>query len=332
MPFDATTHETLGDRAAQVDDNGIARRIVNMQEQHAEMLMDMMVMEGNQTAGHKETIMTGLPTVTWRRLNTGVQPSKGRYSTVEFSTGQMQAYAEVDRELLRLHNFDPVWRANKEVGFLEAFAQDASETLIYGNEAVNPEKFTGLAAYYNDLSAESADNIIDAGGTSGELRSIYLVVFGPNSVYGIVPKGMPTGLEVRDLGEATAENVDGSNGMAQVFRSQYVQNLGLVVADWRQVVRIANIPKSLIVKDAATGPDIPDLLFQAMERIHNINNGRAAFYMPRDIRTAIRQQCAYATQNSTLEIKNVGGVQTYEFQGLPLRRVDKMAVTETRVQ
>jgi len=115
------------------------------------------------------------------------------------------------------------------------------------------------------------------------------------------------------------------------YRTHYRWDAGLSLRDWRYVVRIANIDISAIVKDAATGPDLPDLMFRAMDLVPNLGAGRPAFYMSRGMRTGLRRQVPYATQSSTLEMENVGGKMVTSFQGVPIRRVDALATSETAV-
>jgi len=80
-----------------------------------------------------------------------------------------------------------------------------------------------------------------------------------------------------------------------------------------------------------SGAHLPELMFQAIERIPNLGRVRPAFYMSRDIRTVVRQQVAAATDGSTLEFRDVGGIPVMFMHEVPLRRVDKLSVDEARV-
>jgi hypothetical protein len=79
-----------------------------------------------------------------------------------------------------------------------------------------------------------------------------------------------------------------------------------------------------------TGANLPDLMFQALERVHSMN-GRAAWYMDRGIATKLRQQSASAVKQSTLEVEQVGGVMVTSFGGVPIRRVDVLSPDEALV-
>ena len=67
---------TLADIAKRTDPDGKISSIVELLSQTNEMLPDMLWKEGNLATGERTTVRTGLPTVAWRLLNQGVQPSK----------------------------------------------------------------------------------------------------------------------------------------------------------------------------------------------------------------------------------------------------------------
>ena len=64
-----------------------------------------------------------------------------------------------------------------------------AETIFYGDTRINPQRFTGLSARYNDKSAKNAKNIVDAGGTGSNLTSVWLVVWGAIPFMEFSPKG-----------------------------------------------------------------------------------------------------------------------------------------------
>lgn len=327
----ADTHPTLLDLSKRMDPDGKIAGIVELLNQTNEMLPDMTWLEGNLPTGHRTTVRTGLPAPTWRKLYGGVQPTKSKTAQVTDNTGMLEAYAEVDKALADLNGNSAEFRLSEDRPHIEGMNEEIQQTTLYGNEGTEPEAFTGIMPRYNSLSAENADNIIDAGGTGTDNGTILLVVWGPNTVHGIVPKGSTAGLQTEDKGQVTIESIDGVGGRMEAYRTHYRWDAGLSVRDWRYIVRIANIDKSNLTKDAATGADLMDLMFQAIERIPAMGMGRAAFYMSRDMRTKVRQQGAYATKNSTLQISDVGGVPLMMFGGVPLRRVDAMAGDEARV-
>lgn len=327
----AVTHPTLLDLAKRTDPNGQIATIVEILNQTNEMLDDMVWLEGNLTTGHRTTIRTGLPTPTWRKLYGGVQPTKSTTAQITDTTGMLEAYAEVDKALADLNGNTAAFRLSENTPHIEGMGEEIQDTLLYGNEGSEPEAFTGLSPRFNSLSAPNAQNIIVGGGSDTDNGSIWLIVWGPNTVHGIVPKGSVAGLQFEDKGQVTIENVDGAGGRMEAYRSHYRWDAGLTVRDWRYVVRIPNIDKSLLTVSMTTGADLADLMFQAMELIPNMGSGRAAFYMSRSMRTMFRRQQSYKVKDSTLTFSDVGGRRTMSFQDVPIRRVDKLAADETLV-
>lgn len=323
---------TLLDWKQSLDPNGQAATVIEMLHETNEILADMTFMEGNLPTGHRSVIRTGLPTPTWRKLYGGVQPNKSQRAQITDSCGMLEAYNEIDKALVDLANDGNAFRLSEATAEIEGMSQELAETLFYGDETVNPERFTGLAPRFNSLSAANADNIIDAQGTDTDNASIWLVGWGPNTCHGIVPKGSTAGIQVNDKGQVTIENADGSNGRMEAYRMHFRLDCGLCVRDWRYVVRICNIDRSLLSADASTGANLPDLMFEAMERLGPMGgNVRGVFYMDRSVRTKFRQQLASLTKSSTLTYENVGGHKAMMFNEIPIRRCDKLAVDEARV-
>ena len=325
---------TLMDLAKATDPDGGIADIVEILAETNEVLDDMTWVEGNLTTGNRTSIRTGLPTPTWRKMYGGVQPDKGSQAQVDDTCGMLEAYAEVDKALADLSNNTAAFRMVEEKAHLEGLNQEIVDTLFYGNEDSEPEAFTGFSPRFNDLSADNADNIIAGGGSGSDNASIWLVVWSPQTCFGIIPKGSVAGLQRSDLGEVTIEDAsDGSNtGRMQAYRTHYRWDAGLCVRDWRYVVRIANIDKSNLTKDASSSSaDLPDLMFQAMTQIPNLSLGRAAWYMSRNTMSFVRRQCTAATSSSTLTIDNVGGKMVTNFSGIPLRRCDSLSADEALV-
>lgn len=326
----STLNPTLADVANRMtSDGGIDPSIVEMLSETNEVLDDMTVIEANGFTEHKTTVRSGLPAGTWRKLNYGVPPEKSKTVQVKDSMGMLETYAEVDKALADLNGNSAAWRLSEDRAFVEGLNQTMGQTLFYGDSSVDAEKFMGLTARYNSLGAENGMNIIDAAGTGLDNASIWLMVWGPNTVHSIYPKGSQAGLAQRDLGEHTL--TDAAGGKFQGYRSHYKWDLGLVLRDWRYCVRIANIDISDLTKNAASGADLIDLMTQAVELIPNIGMGRPVFYMPRKLRAMLRRQITNKVANSTLTMEAVGGKQVVAFDGIPCRRTDALLLTEARV-
>jgi hypothetical protein len=316
------------DVTKRLDPDGKVDTIAEILSQTNEALDDMVWLEGNLPTGHRTTVRTGLPQPTWRKLYGGVQPSKSLTAQITDSCGMLEAYAEVDKALADLNGNTAAFRLSEEKAHIEGINQELASTLFYGNEGTEPEAFTGFAPRFNSLAAANAENIITGGSSDTDNQSIYLVVWGPNTVHGIYPKGSMAGLKMEDKGQVTIENVDGSGGRMEAYRTHYRWDCGLTVRDWRYVVRIANIDMSALTKNASAGADLIDLMTQACERIPTLSMGRPAFYMSRTLRTFLRRQIVNKVAASTLTMEQVAGKLVTMFDGIPCRRVDSLAGNE----
>lgn len=217
MAVKGLTALTLADWGKRIDPNGKVDKIIELLSQTNPILLDMMIMESNSPTGHKTTVRTGLPDATWRLLNYGVPNSKSTTAQVTDTMGMLETYAEIDKSLADLNGNTAEFRLSEDRAFLEAMNQKMAQTLFYGDTSVNPQQFMGLASRYSSKSAGNGQNIIDAGGTGTDNTSIWLVVWGENTVHGIFPKGQKAGLQMQDLGEQTLR--DAAGGQYQGYRS-----------------------------------------------------------------------------------------------------------------
>ena len=330
----ASTHPTLLDMSRRLDPSGNISDIVEMMAAVNPVLEDMTFVEGNLPTGHKTTVRTGLPTPTWRKLYGGVQPGTSTTAQVTDSCGMLEAYAEVDKALADLNGNTAAFRLSEDAAHIEGMAQELASTTFYGNEGTEPEAFTGLAPRYNSLSAQNADNIIDFGGTGSDNMSIWLCVWGPQTGFGIFPKGSKAGLQMTDKGQVTIENIDGNGGRMEGYRTHYRQDMGLTVKDWRYFVRIANIDYSVINAGDAGAITAQKALITAMvkasERIPHLGKGRAVWYVPRNIRENLRLGILEKV-SSNLNWETVEGKRVMTFDDIPVRRCDALVNSEARV-
>ena len=326
---------TLLDIATATAPDGTIAIVAEILTAVNEILDDMVWVEGNLVTGNRSHVRTGLPAPTWRKMYGGVHATKGTVVAVTDNTGMLEAFGEVDAKAVDMASNKEAFRLLEDKAHIQGMSEEIATTIFYGNEDTQPETFTGLSPRFNTTTAENGDNIILGGSLSGQTdnASIWLIVWADDLTHGITPKGMPTGLQMEDLGKVLLQDAsDGSNtGRMMAYVSHYTWDAGLTMRDWRYVVRVPNIDKSLLTPDASSGADLPDLLFQAMNRIPNMGRGKAAFYMSRDMLTFLRRQLAAATSMSTLTIDNVGGKMVTSFQGVPIKRVDALAADEARI-
>ena len=335
----SNTNLTLADWAKRTDPEARIPLVAELLSQSNEILEDAVFKEGNLPTGERVVIRTGLPTVYWRALNQGIPSSKSTTAQVDEACGILEARSEVDKDLAMLNGNTAQFRLSEDSAFLEAMNQTQAETLFYGNPATDPKQFLGLAARYSDKSSGgNKQNILDAGGSGSDNTSVYLVIWGDQTVYCPFPKGSKAGLIHEDLGEQTVYNSDGTR--LQALATRYQWKNGLVVKDWRYVVRIANIDVSDLIAQTGTQAStastaIIKLMARALYRIPNMAMGRAAFYMNRTVHSGLSLA---ALDKSQYVLKINEGLSQYgtpqswlSFLGVPLRRVDAILNTESAI-
>jgi len=329
----ASTHPTLLDVQKRMDEHGNIAPIIEILNQTNDMLDDMVWIECNNGTAHKTTMRSGIPEPTFRKLYGGVQPSKSRTVQIMDNCGMLENYAEIDAALAQLNGNTAAWRLSEDMPIIEGFNQKLSRYTFFGNEATEPEGFTGLAPRFNTITGvENKDNvIIDAAGSG--YTSVWLVVWGPNTVHMLYPQGSQAGLYQEDKGQVTIENLNGDGGRMEAYRTHYRWDCGMAVRDWRYIVRM-QFATSLLKSDASSGAKILDVLAQSLDLVPNVNAGRAAFYGNRTMRGFLRRQIANRTTNSTLTVEQItrpNGMMVHMpmFDGVPFRRCDALTNTET---
>lgn len=343
---------TYADWAKRIDDNGKIASIVEILSQTNEILMDMLVLQGNLTTGHKTTVRTGLPTATWRLLNYGIVPTKSTTAQIVDTCGNLEAESQLDVDVAKLNGNSAEFRLSESRGFLEGMNQQMASTLIYGSTAVNPERFTGLAPRYNTVtttSAQSAYNVIDAGGTGADNTSIWIVTWGEQTTHGIFPQGSTAGLQHQDMGKQRVQDTSQTFATGAYFWAwidHYKWELGLTVRDWRYNVRIANID----VSDLSTGSaaNLLNAIVRGLNRLPTTSAGvtstqssdapsiqgsmgRTVIYCNRTIKTYLELQAMNKTNVLLQLVQAFGGQTVTTFRGIPVRTVDAITNAEARV-
>ena len=341
-----STALTYADWAKRLDDGYRVASIIELLSQTNEILEDMMVIEGNLPTGHKTTVRTGLPQATWRLLNTGVPNAKSTTAQIVDTCGNLETYAVIDKDIADLNGNTAEFRLSEVKAFLEGMSQQVASTLIYGNQFVNPERFTGFAPRYsttNTANSQTANNVLYGGGTSSTNTSIWHPAWGDDTTHATFPKGKITGLQHRDMGEWPV--TDSSGNTYQAYRDHFKWEIGIVLRDWRYVVRIANIDITQLTGVSAA--NLINLLVRGLYRLPTAPSppgtsrpptpqrsaptwAGSVIYCNRVIRTYLDLQAMNKT-NVLLRIEEFDGKAVTTFRGIPVRTCDAILNNETQV-
>jgi hypothetical protein len=346
-----TGHNTLIDVAKSFGPDGKVMVVAELLNQSNELVPYMNFIEGNLPTGHKASVRVGLPTVGFREFYKGVQVSKSGRATIEDVCCMLEGRNEIDKALADLNGNTNAFRLSEGLAFIEAMTEQFAQSVIYGNVATQKDGILGLTPRYSSKAATSGANIIDAGGTGATNTSVWLVVWGENTVTGIYPKGSKAGLNQEDLGVIDA--FDSSNNRFRAYAELWEWKYGLHVKDWRYAVRIANILTADLIGQTGTqaitaSTWLNKLMIKALARIPSMGMGTATFLASRTVKEMLSIGALDKSQNAlsfTDAVNQYGkvsagsvagsgtGIQGGQlmFMGVPVLTVDQILATETQV-
>ena len=304
------------------------------------MLEDIGYKEMNEGTTHKESIRSALPAVYYRKANQPIPASKTGIEERSFTATRFDSKSQLDKIVAERGGKENVGynRWNEAQAHLQAHANELGSLLIYGSPVASNMKTAGLFDIYSTVSAseETSKQIIDAGGTGSDNCSILKVHWGEQSLFGVYPKGTKSGISRMDhstggkLVQIPGLDENGNSGNLWGYEEEFVTEHGLVVKDYRQAARIANID----VSDLKTGSaaDLIDLMISANFCIDSLNNGKGCWYVNRTIAAFLYKQARTGVSaGGGLNFANFDGKEVLTFMGDPVRVTDSLLTSEARV-
>lgn len=341
----------LLDLARRSDPDGAIAVIAETLSQCNQIITDMIWHEANLPLAHKVTLRTSLPQGTWRGANQGVASTKSNTAQVQFTIGELVDYAYVDKDLADLNGNTEKWRLSEDMAHIEGLSQQMSTAVFYSNTNTNVQQPMGLAPLFNTsntATAKNAINVLSAGGSSSACASLWLLGWGDRTLYGIHPKGMPTGLQYKNFGDVVPQ-YDSNNLRFEAYTSMFKWWMGIAVEDWRYVVRIANIDTTTNAGGlfSTSAPDLNALMIRAAKRIpaytlrfngitetdapDEVHAGiNPAWYCNRTVAEGMELQ-AIRNKNVLLKMEEYAGQTVPVWRGVPVRNVDALLSTETNI-
>ncbi len=329
MSVSSTSHPTMVDYVNRLDRDGRIADIIELIRKENELADVIPFIECNDGEGHKTTIRTGLPTPTWRKLYGGVQPTKSETRQIRDTTGIMHAYAEVDVDLVEANGNSAAWLLSENAAFIQGLNTEFMETFFYGDEGTEPEAFTGIAARYNDTTAENARNIIKEGTTPD--TSFYVLGFGPQALHGLYPKGYTMGLKEDYKGIVTIEDAssDGSaGGRFEAHRTHYRWACGISLRDWRTCARAQVDFSELKAAPSSSEINLYDILSKMLARTRRGMTDNRVIVCNEGIMEFLRLQAKSGTAASTLDRAELAGREVDTINGFPVLLVDHLTTDE----
>ena len=330
---------TLLDIAKRTDPTGEVPVIAELLSQKNEILIDIPWKEGNLPTGHRSTVRTGLPQAYWKRPNAGSAASKSTTAQIDEACGIIEAWMVLDVTAARLDGNEQKYRLTEAEAFIESMSQQLANQLIYGNSLVNAERFMGFSPRFGAISgAVNGQNIMNALGGGSTNTSLWLIGWGENTVAGLYPRGSMAGLQHYDFGARPWQtSVTVGGGMIHAYVDLWQWYCGLMVKDWRYVVRTANVSVPDLTSGAGTqsAQQLIKLMARMFWRLPTKGPGiKPVFYANRTLQSMLMIQALDKSQNilSVQEgLTQFGPVMELRFLGVPIRTNDQILNTESAI-
>ena len=340
----ATTYSwpTLLDVAKRTDPGGNIAMIAEILSEY-HLIMDMIPWkEGNLPTGHQHTIRTSLPTPTFRLLNQGVVPAKSSTGQIVDTCALLESRSNIDIDVAELNGNSAQFRMTESRAFIQGMTNTWADTLVIGDVSVSPEQFNGLESRYFSLGSTytTSSQLIDGGGVGADNTSIWLVGLGPESVFGVYPKGSQAGLQVIDRGIQTVEDPNNDGYYFDAYSTVFKWKGGLAIKDYRNVVRICNIDVSALLtasNSSDTSANLFKFMSQAIDYLPPDNRGiRPVFLMTRDTLSMLRVKMldksnVYLALGDVYNESVPRHMRPVTFMGVPCLRMDSITSTETQI-
>lgn len=338
---------TMVDVASRLDPEGKIPEIAEMLSQCNDFYDDIPWIKANGRTTYEFVFRTSIPAGSWRSYNMGIPYSKSTTAKARIDLGMLEDYSQVDRALGEHSGDLQRFRESEDSAFLEGMSQTIVQTFFYGNTAVTPIEFMGFSPFYNTVNtatAQNATNVLNGGGAGSSNCSMWLLGWGPDTIFGVFPEGSKAGLDMEDKGDVTP-GFDSLGNRFEAYTSWFRQQAGLCPKDWRYGVRYANLDTTTAA-GGLFGPTPPDLfvnmgqmllLFPKLTRTTSgvdktdapmADTGvHPVFYMNRTLRHALDIQ-AIRDRNVLLEMKDYAGMPITGYRGIPIKVVDQLTNTE----
>lgn len=332
---------SLVDMYKNVDGKGRLIDVIETMNNTSQYVMDDWVwMQCNSGTKHTRSIRTGLPSVSWGMLYSGIAQSKATKQTVDDTTGFVEALSSVDQRQLKLYaGNEMAIRAAEGRSFIEAMSQELVTAMFYHNSDTDPKKPRGLGARFGVKATSGAGNqIVDAGGSGSDNTSIWFVEWGYDGLSVIYPEGTVGGIQRENKGQQRV--TDASGNAYYVEEEEFRAYAGFSLGDWQRVARIANVD----VSDMRAGSvDLYTFMRKAYYKLKSrrtskvadqTNPGRVAIYCNRDVLEALDGLATNdgSSDNFTrLRVGEIEGKEVMTYRGIPIRETDSLLNTEARV-
>lgn len=339
---------TYAEWAARMDPDGKSSQLVNLLSQNNSILEDAMAVECQSGNAFEFTQVTKLPTPSRRVYNQGVVATMAAVAKQTQTCAEYADWSEFDDSLARLGGNMADLRFQEDALHMEGMSQLVASDMFYASRATDPTQFTGFANIYSTVSSATSNiaaNVLDCGGTGSTNASLWLFGWGPKQLHTIFPKGIPVGMQHKDLGLLPKGDGTAANNEFLAWRTWMSWNLGIAIHDWRYGVRAANIdvttfgtpssPNLIAIMNAMVYK--PPVMPAGVAPVQTSDDPakvsmatRSVFYCNRTIFLQLDLQ-AQNKNNVLLQMTEWAGRPVLTYRMIPIRCVDALVNTESRL-
>jgi hypothetical protein len=334
---------TFGDAMKTVA-NGQYTSFVNVLTEENPMMNDIPVMPGNGILSHEGARIDALPTPEIVDIADGWSSQSVQFDKYKAVLSIFRMRLDVPEDIFDLHPNRAKFRADLEDACGEGFGQGMINHVIHGTSvgAGNSKKFDGLDLYRRVPDATDPLSVTNGhyatfdagGGTGANTMSFWLMQPGYRKLFFVTPANDPqNGMSRKDIGRVEVITNDSAYiaGTADKktrydIRTEFVQKLGLVLADERALARIRNVPTT---RSSFTDDSIFEIVMQARtevfkgpEPVFLYVNARAEY---------ILKAIASKKGNIQYDSQNPYNVPMNRIGDVIIRRCDALLKTETGV-
>jgi hypothetical protein len=308
--------------------------ILNQQNPVLEDIPWQVCNDGTQNITH---VRTSLPTASLLSVGGGVPVGKSNVDAVTDITSRIGIASEVSKRIIDLNGNSAAQRALEARSMLEAINQKWANLWFYGNATTgipttaDPLAFDGLSKRYGTIAGQTAEQIIDAGGTGTDNTSVWMVINGPKTISGLIPQGGGVGIKHTPVNGGTpVSKTLGSGNIDEFYQDIWELHCGQKVEDYRGAVRIANIDTSNLVSESGAA-DLIKLMIKGQHRLLPVEMlGTPTIYVSRTTAQMLDIQ-ALNKAAGNLTVETAEGKRKTMFRGYQVKVVHALSDAEARV-
>ena len=328
-----TLYPTLLDMIRKQDPDGTPAQVIELLSKVNPILDDMPVIAGNLDTGYRVTARTVLPALTWRRLNQGVAFTKSATDQYVETCGLLVMQNAIDQDMEDMVPNMPAYRMDEDNAAIAAMNIEMVNALFYYSTSINPERLQGFTPRFNQISGGGlyGGQIIsgDASASGANQTSLWLIGWGPRTAHGTYPKNSTGGIKKMDMGLRNITDASGNTFFVWMTKVKWA--MGLVVADYRYIVRVANCDVTRWRNDLSQGVNLSDTMSAGRALLWEENTVQARWYMNRPAYGMLNRQLNSRGTVNLLEYIDSGKGRIPTHYGIPIRVVDGITSTESVV-